>query len=406
MVRYRFSRWDGTQAIFPTSEELVDHVADQILEGRDLRDVLRRMLQRGAELPEGRRMMGLQELMERLKQARESKLQRYDLSSMMDDIAERLERILDTERQGIDRRLSELGDDVADEQGPSKDNNGDAPPGQGQSAQDAGEQPLGDLLCRMAQKHLGELAGLPRDVGGRIKGLRDYDFMDPDARQQFDELLQMLQQQVLQNYFQEMQQSIQNMTPETLRETQQMVKDLNELVQRKLRGEDPDISEFMQKWGHFFPEGIETLDQLTDYMQRQMAQMESLLNSMPEEMRNELQDMMEGVLRDHRLRWDLLQLASNLQQLNPDGFPDNDFPFFGDEPISLQEALNLMGDLNGMEDMERQVREAMRSNNASDLDADEIGRLLGEEAQRFTEEMQRMTKMLEEAGFIQRKGNT
>ena len=66
MVQYRYSRWDGTQSVdFPTSDDLVEHIAEKVLEGDDLRSVLRRMLQRGAEFPGGRRMMGLQELMER-----------------------------------------------------------------------------------------------------------------------------------------------------------------------------------------------------------------------------------------------------------------------------------------------------------------------------------------------------
>ena len=261
------------------------------------------------------------------------------------------------------------------------------------------------MFRRMAQRHLEQLQGLPPDVGGRVKELRDYDFMDPDARQQFEELLKMLQQQILQNYFQGMRQSIQDMTPESLRAIQQMVHDLNQLAEQRLQSQNPDIGEFMQKWGQFFPEGIESFDQLAEQMQRQMAQMESLLNSMPDEMRRQLEEMMDGVLRDHRLRWDLWQLAANLERLNPTHMGEDELPFSGDKPLTLQEALRLMGNMNSMEELEREVRQAMRSNDASRVDADEVGRLLGEEARQLTEQMQQLTRMLEEAGVIRRGQN-
>ena len=77
---------------------------------------------------------------------------------------------------------------------------------------------------------------------------------------------------------------------------------------------------------------------------------------------------------------------------------------FGDEPVTLQQALELMGDLNNMEELESQIRQALRTNDATKIDADEIGNVLGDEARRFAKELQRLTKELEEAGFIRRKG--
>ena len=39
---------------------------------------------------------------------------------------------------------------------------------------------------------------------------------------------------------------------------------------------------------------------------------------MSPEMRAELQQMMDDLLRDDRLRWDMARLAGNLQSLRPD----------------------------------------------------------------------------------------
>ena len=412
MVLWRYSRWDGTQESELSSQELIDQLSDQILHGDNLGQAMRRMMERGMTRPDGQRGMGMRELMERLQQARQRNLDKYDLSSMMDDIKERLDQVVDTERSGIQGRLDELEPQDGPGQGEQGgDENGEGAAAQGGQASPGGSRPGGgrapnqemaDLLRNMSQRHLDQLDELPSEVGGLIKELRDYDFMDPEARRQFDEILEMLQKQVLENYFQGMQQSIQNMSEDDLLQVQQMVKELNELTQRRLQGEDPDISDFMSRWGHMFPEGIETFDQLADHMQRQMAQMQSLIDSMSSEQRGQLQEMMDALLRDNRLQWDLYELSFNLQRLNPDAPTGQRFSLTGDEPLSLQEALRLMGDLNSMEQMEDDLRDALRHNDPSSLDADEMGRLLGDEARQYAKELQRMVKELEEAGFIQR----
>ncbi len=414
MVVYRYSRWDGSQNVdFPSTEDLIDHLSEQILQGDDLRGALRRMMQRGFRDAQGQRGLGMQDLLDKLRAARERNLERYNLASMFDDIAKQVDEVIEQERQGIANRLREAsppgadggapetGGDAAGDAGDSGDKDAAAV---GRGAQQDVPPELADMLRQMAERRLQELDRLPENVGGRIKELRDYDFMDPEARRKFDELLQQLQQQVLQQYFQGLQQSLQEMTQEDLSQIAQMVRDLNDLVKQKLRGDDPDISDFMNKWGHMFPPGIETFDQLMDYMSRQMAQMQSLMNSMPSKMRRQLEDMMEGLLQDNRLSWDLFELATNLERMNPGSFQDNDFRMFGDEPVTLQQALELMGDLNNIEELESQMRQALRTNDATKIDADRIGDALGDEARRFALELQRLTKELEEAGFIRRKG--
>ena len=401
MTLYRYSRWDGSQEEELSSQELIDRLSDQILDGDSLRSAMRRLMERGTQLPNGRRMMGMRELMDRLKEQRQRSLDRYNLSSMMDDIQQRLDDIVDTERSGIQGRLDELAPD-GDEAGQA----GAQPAAEGAPQGGEGEVPpeMQELLRGMADRRLSQLNALPPDAGGRVQQLRDYDFMDPEARRKFDELLDELQKQVLQNYFQGIQQGIQNMTEEDLRRVQEMVRDLNELTKRALNGEDPDISDFMRKWGEFFPPGIETFDQLREYMEKQMSQMQTLLNSMSSEQRNELQDMMDALLRDNRLQWDLFELSYNMARLNPEAFDNSRFSLTGDEPLSLQEALRLMGDLSSMDETEEQLRQAIRSNDPSHLDEEQIGRLLGEESRAYAQELKRLIKELEDAGFITRDG--
>ncbi|MEA2639579.1 MAG: hypothetical protein QOF51_973 [Chloroflexota bacterium] len=426
---YRYSQWDGTQEIDAfTPEDVMEEISKEMLEDGNLRNALRRMMQRGAEFPNGRRMMGMQELLDRLRQQRSSNLDRYNMGSILNDIVQKLDEVIDTERHGIQRRLGEDSGDAGDEQPGEREEQPAGQDGGGQQAGEEGQQgqqgqggPQGgrrpapgstdpmfrEIMEGMARKRLDQLDQLPPDVGGRIRDLREYDFMEPEAREKFEELMQMLQQQVAQSYFKGLQQGLQQMTPEMLKQMQQMVHDLNQLLDKHRRGEDTpdDFEQFMKQWGQFFPEGIDNVEQLAEHMQQQIAQMESLLNSMTPEMRRQLEDMVESLFQDGQLQWELAQLAANLERMMPGGGQPGAHQFGGDEPVSLQEAMQLMGDMNSIDELERDLMQSIRNNDASNLNSDEIGRILGEEMRQMTEQMQQLTKMLEEAGLIKRKGN-
>ena len=97
MHLFRYSRWDGSQQLEPfTADDLMKHLSDGILNERDLWSALRDMFQRGANLPSGRRMSGLRDLLDQLRQRRQDQLDRYNLGSIMDDIKERLGQVLQT----------------------------------------------------------------------------------------------------------------------------------------------------------------------------------------------------------------------------------------------------------------------------------------------------------------------
>ena len=60
---YRYSRWDGSQSVDPFSaDDLMDSLADDLMETGDLRSALQRMFRWGRETEQGR-MPGLQELL-------------------------------------------------------------------------------------------------------------------------------------------------------------------------------------------------------------------------------------------------------------------------------------------------------------------------------------------------------
>ncbi|MBI4201369.1 MAG: VWA domain-containing protein, partial [Chloroflexi bacterium] len=213
---YRYSRWDGTQKIFDVDEEaLMDELSNDLMDHGDVWRALRDLLQRGVRNRQGDSVEGLKQLMERLRNRRQENLQRYNVDSIFDDIKERLQNVVKAEREGIERRLQETRGRA--DQAPEADREQ--------------TQKLLQMLEERANRSREKLDNLPENPGGAIKELSDYDFMDPEARRQFQELLDMLKQRMMQNYFQDLKQQLQGMTPEQMAGLRQMLRDLNQMLQ-------------------------------------------------------------------------------------------------------------------------------------------------------------------------------
>ena len=392
---YRYSRWDGTQRIFDLDEDqLMEELSNELLAHRDLQRALRNLLQRGMENSRGERMEGLRDLMERLKGRRQQDLERYNLDSMFDDINERLQSIVETERQGIDRRVQEARERAVASTDESSDSNMDAEQ----------VQRLLKMLEERANRNRERLDNLPGSPGGMIRELSDYDFMDAEAQRQFQELLDMLKQSMLQNYLQSMKEQLQGLTPEDMAGLREMLGDLNQMLHDQAMGQEPDFQGFMDKYGPLFGDNPpQDMEDLIDQLTHQMAQMQSLLDSMSPEMRGELEGLLNSLL-DEETMSELAELAMNLEQLYPMEELRNDYPLMGDESLTMDQAMELMGSLQDMDELERQIQEAIRQGNIDNLDLDKVEELLGEDARRAVEELKRIVQMLEEAGYVKRKG--
>ena len=131
---------------------------------------------------------------------------------------------------------------------------GDQQQGAGQRSQrgQGMDRMAAQALENMAQRKMDFMDSLPNDPGGAIKELSDYDFMDEEAREKFQELLDSLRQQASQSYMQNMMQQMQNITPEQMDATRQMMRDLNDMLRDYAQGNDPKFDEFMDKWGSMF----------------------------------------------------------------------------------------------------------------------------------------------------------
>ncbi len=105
--RYGYTRWDGTQRIEGLdADDILKALSDDYLENGNLQQALKRLMQDGVRGEDGRRAMGLREMMERMRDMRNQQLNRYNMASgVMDDLREKLEEVKKMEREGIQRRL-------------------------------------------------------------------------------------------------------------------------------------------------------------------------------------------------------------------------------------------------------------------------------------------------------------
>ncbi len=425
--RYGYSRWDGTQRIEGfDADDILNALSDDYLEDGNLQQALRRLMQEGVRSQDGRRTMGLREMMQRMRNMRQEQLNRYNMASgVMDDLREKLEEIKQLERQGIQHRLD---DTPADSQQPAQQSTSEQPGDQRQGEQverqaasgssgdqqgQSGQSQDGDdltpeqkrkMLEMIAKRKQEYLDKLPQDIPGQIKGLSEYDFMDDQAREKFNELMESLKQQMMQQFFQGMQQSLQNMTPEDIAKLREMIRDLNKMLRDRQEGKEPDFDSFMQKHGEYFP-GVNSLDDLIEQMQQQMAAMQGIMDNLSPEQRQELQDLMEQLMGDDRIRVDLMELAGNLEAMAPMEQMRTRFPFRGGESLPLNEAMRMMGRLQQMEGLEDQFQEARRLDDLEAIDSDKVKSLLGDEEYQSIEQLKELMKTLEEAGYIQKKGN-
>src|SRR5690606_3625990 len=193
-----YSRWDGSQKGFELgADDILGELTDDLLYHGDVNAALRRMLQSGFEDRNGERIQGLREMLERLRQQRKERLDRFDLGGAYDEIAQDPPDVVDTERDAIDDLIRQ--------------------------ARESGDDRRRELTEQSMQERALELDMLPNDLAGQVRGLQDYDFVSPEARQQFDELMDRLRQQLMQQALDQMSSALQNMTPEDMQRMKDML---------------------------------------------------------------------------------------------------------------------------------------------------------------------------------------
>ena len=348
------------------ADALLQAMGDELIEHGDPNAALRRILHDGLEV-DGERLQGLREMLERLRQQRQEMLEQHDLGGVYDEIRDALGEVMETERGSLDG-LEEVGDDVVAES------------------------------TRRRREQL-DLIG-HENLAGQVSGLTDYDFTSTEAAERFEELLEELRRQLMQQAVDQMAGAMQDLSPEDLARMKDMLAELNQMLEQRRAGEVPDFEGFMERYGDFFPENPQTLDELLEVMARRMAAMQQMLNSMTPEQRAQLQELSEQLLGDMDLQWQMDQLGDHLRELFPQMGWEQSRNFTGQDPLDMGGAMDIFDELADLDQLEQMLRGASSPGALAEVDIDRVRDLLGDESAESLERLSELARMLEEAGLV------
>lgn len=377
-ARFTYSRWDGTQTGFSMdADELMAEMTDDLMYHGDVNTALRRLMREGMTDKDGNRIEGIREMMEKIRQRRKEIEESGDLGGVYAEIAEALKDIIDEERHAVENAVRE--------------------------AEASGDERRAETARDAAMERNFRLDMMPDDLAGMVRELQNYDFESQEARQRFEEMLDKLRQQMMQQVVDQMSEGMQNMTPEDMARMKDMMAALNDMIDKRERGEDPEFEKFMEEFGDFFPENPETLDELLENMAKRMQAMQDFMNSLTPEQRSQMQQLSEQLMEDMDLNWQVQQLGQRLQQMFPQPGNGQGYNFRGEQPMDMQQAMQAMQEMADLDAMENMMRQAAGPSQLGEFDLDKVREILGEQSAQSLQRLAEMTKVLEEAGLINRK---
>jgi uncharacterized protein with von Willebrand factor type A (vWA) domain len=372
----RYAAWDGTQEPLPVdSETIMNRISEDVFAGSDFDFAMRRILSSGWRTPGQERLQGIEELVEQVRRRRLNHLNRFNLEGIFDDITERLDRILSQERRGIRERLEAT------------------------EAESAARR----ILDKVARPKLDRLDSLSPEAGTALRELQDYEWMDGGAEQQYRELMDELQQKVAETYFQNLNQGMRNLSPEGMSAIKEMLHDLNQMIRDRESGREPDFDNFMKKWGDMFDDPRpRNLDELMVQMAQQMERMESMLQSLSPEQRQQLHEMLEAVMSDQGLQEELAELSRHLGATMPRRRLGNRYSFFGEESLPFGAAMDVIGELTHLDGLERALRDTYRGQPLAPEQRAEVASALGDDAARAVDRLNKLLQELQDQGYVER----
>ena len=377
-ARFTYSRWDGTQTGYSVNaDEILDELTDDLLMHGDLQAALRRLMREGMTDKDGNRIEGLREMMDRIRQRKKELEESGDLGGVYSEIADALKDIVDEERHAVENAVRD--------------------------AEASGDERRAETARDAAMERNFRLDMMPEDLAGLVRELQSYDFESQEAKERFEEMLDKLRQQMMQQVVDQMSEGMQNMTPEDMARMKDMMAALNQMIEKREQGEDPEFEKFMEEFGDFFPENPQTLDELLENMAQRMQAMQDFMNSLTPEQRSQMQQLSDQLMEDMDLSWQMQQLGEKLSQMFPQPGNGQGYNFRGEQPMDMQQAMQAMAEMGQLNDMEAMMRQAASPAQLSEVDIDKVRDLLGDSAAKSLQKLAEMTKVLEEAGLINNK---
>ncbi len=376
-VRYGFRRFRDEDDDDVDVEEFLRLLADDVMENGDLEAAMDRLLQEGFTTPEGERVEGLHELLERARQRRRELERRADPDGELRRYRERLDEIESVEASSGEELLAEARD----------------------SRDERRIEVTRDLVDQRALER--ELMG--DQLGERLRAFAQYDFISSPAREDFERLVAELNSDLLATYFEQSKEMFANPDPAELERMRAMMDALSTMIEQDRRGQalDPSFEDFMEKFGDYFP-GAQDLADVVRMMAERAAAAEAMFNSLSGEQQAQLRDLFAQMMQNMELDFALSRLISNLRQATPDLDWQRAHRMRGSQGGSFSDATGVaqqLGQLQGLEDFLGRARAA---SGLPEVDVEAVRRHLGDDAARHVTRLQRALRALKDRGFIGR----
>lgn len=367
--RTRFKRYDGgPDPLAPPVDlaEALDAIGEDVMAGYSPERAMREFLRRG-----GRDQAGLDELARRVAERRRELTQRHHLDGTLQEVRELLDHALLEERKQLAR----------------------------DAMMDDADRAFREMRLDAASPEVGT-----PNTAAAVSELSSYDWQSPEARESYEKIKDLLGRELLDQRFAGMKQALENATDADRAAVNEMLRDLNELLDRHRRGEDTraDFDDFMAKHGDFFPERPQDIDELLDALAQRSAAAQRMLNSMSPEQREELMQLSAQAFGSPELMESLNRLDANLQALHPGEDWSGSERMDGDQGLGLGDGTGVFQDLADLDRLAEQLSQSYGGARMDDLDLDKLARQLGDDAAVDARTLQRLEQALRDSGYLKR----
>jgi uncharacterized protein with von Willebrand factor type A (vWA) domain len=359
--RYSYGPYhEGPDPLAPPLDlrEALDRIGRDVMEGSSPRNALQELLRRGT-----RAMPGLEELTRRLWQRRAEIARSHRLDGTLQQVRELLEEALEAERGAL---FPDPSDDA-----------------------------------RFAEA---QLDALPSSTAAAVTELAEYSWRSETGRDNYQKIRDLLGRELLESRFQGMKQALQNTTPQDVERVRRMMADLNDLLAAHARGEDTEqrFAEFMAEHGEFFPENPRDTEELIDALAARAAAAQRMMNSMSEQQRAELSELIGQAFGDPGIAQQVSALDAHLRALRPGEDWNSGRRFRGDDPLGLGEGAQALQDLAELDALAEQLGQSYAGARLEDIDLDALARHFGADASVDAARLAELERELRRQGIFER----
>ncbi|MFE4000865.1 hypothetical protein ACFX43_18990 [Nocardioides sp. YIM B13467] len=359
----RYKKYAGGDPLAPPVDiaEALDAIGEDVMSGYSPERAMREFLRRG-----GQDQRGLDDIARQVAERRRELLQRHNLDGTLEQVRELLDKAVLEERKQLARDVT----------------------------MDDGDRAFREM----------QIDNLSPNTAAAVSELASYDWTSREAREAYEEIKDLLGRELLDQRFKGMKQALEGATDEDREAIAEMLRDLNELLDKHNRGEDTpeDFDEFMAKHGQYFPENPQNIDELLDTLAQRSAAAQRMLNSMSAEQRRELMELSQQAFGSPALMEQMAQLDANLQAARPGEDWYGSEEFGGGEGLGLGDGTGVLQDIAELDQLSEQLQQSYAGSRLDDIDLDALSRQLGDQAAVDARTLQELEQALRDSGQLER----